>query len=248
MRRARHDGRRTGDLLSLTPPPTLSPTADHLYRQAAGRAYHEGKRSLNPRGLEWVLRLRAEKFQRWVAETDVVFELGTGAGWNLGQLRCARRIGSDPAEFLAERVRSLGIEFVSDSTALPDETAQVALCHHVLEHVVNPAAALNELRRILRPGGRLIVHVPWEVERSYSRFRRDEPNYHLFTWNPQNLGNFLSVLGWNVQEARVRSYGYDRFAANAAVRWHLGERGFRLLRRFLMILRPLREAEVVAQR
>lgn len=48
---------------------------------------------------EWVYRLRAEKFQRWVKDTDTVFEYGVGAGWNLARLRCGRRVGFDAAGF-----------------------------------------------------------------------------------------------------------------------------------------------------
>jgi hypothetical protein len=59
---------------------------------------------------------------------------------------------------------------------------------------------------------------------------------------------------WNVDIAAtierigVRAYGYDRFAANGAARWRLGEAGFRLLRRAQVLLRPLREVELVAVR
>ncbi len=195
-----------------------------------------------------MFRARAEKFRRWVRETDVVFELGVGAGWNLAQLVCARRVGSDPAQFLEARLRDLGIEFHSDPTSVPDATADVALCHQTLEHVLDPPVALRELARILKPGGRLVVHVPWERERRYARYDAAEPNHHLYTWNVQTLGNLMTTLGWRVREIGVRRYGYDRFAANAAAAWRLGEAGFRCLRRALILVRPLFEVEVVAER
>jgi SAM-dependent methyltransferase len=43
--------------------------------------------------------------------------------------------------------------------ALPDRAIDVAIVNHVLEHV-DDAAALSELYRVLRPGGRLIASVP----------------------------------------------------------------------------------------
>jgi len=42
---------------------------------------------------------------------------------------------------------------------LPDESFDVIVCSHVLEHV-DDRAALSELHRILRPSGRLILMVP----------------------------------------------------------------------------------------
>lgn len=53
-----------------------------------------------------------------------------------------------------------------EAIALPDASVDVILANHVLEHV-DDTKALPELRRILRPGGRLIMTVPiaegWET-------------------------------------------------------------------------------------
>jgi SAM-dependent methyltransferase len=232
----------------MIPPPANPNAASALYQGLAGREYHEGKRALRPEAAEWVMKLRAAKLQHWVRDGDVVLELGVGAGWNLGRLRCTRRIGCDAAGFLSDRVKALGIEFVTELREVPDAAADVVLCHHTLEHLLEPAAALGQLARILKPGGRLVLHAPWERERRYARYQPEEPNHHLFNWNPQNLGNLLSVLGYRVESAGVRRYGYDRFAANLAVRLHAGEQAFRLLRAALIALRPLREVELIAAR
>lgn len=46
------------------------------------------------------------------------------------------------------------------ATGLPDDSYDVVICNHVLEHVDNYMTALKEVRRILRPGGILICSVP----------------------------------------------------------------------------------------
>lgn len=224
------------------------PSADAavLYRGESGRVYHEVKRALDPGALPWVMALRARKFQTYVQTAHVVFELGVGAGWNLGALRCARRIGCDASTFLSPQLTALGIEFVSDLYAVPDSLADVVICHQTLEHLLDPAETLRQLRRVLIKDGRLILHVPWERERRYAHYRQDEPNHHLFNWNAQNLGNLVSVVGYKIESLNVRKYGYDRFAANLAFRCHLGEMGFRFLRACLVALRPFREVELVA--
>jgi len=222
--------------------------AAKLYHGVSGLEYHERKRALRPEALEWVMTLRAGKFQPRVHPDDAVFELGVGSGWNLGRLVCARRIGCDTSAFLAERVAALGIEFVTDITAVPDATAHVAICHQALEHLLAPAEALKQLARILKPQGKLILHVPWEREWRYSRYHTTDPNHHLYNWNAQNLGNLVAVLGYRVESIAIRRYGYDRFAANLAVRWHIGERGFRIVRKGLIALRPLLEVELNAVR
>lgn len=46
--------------------------------------------------------------------------------------------------------------------ALPfaDGTADFVICSHVIEHVADPFGMLDEIRRVLRPGGRAVVVVP----------------------------------------------------------------------------------------
>ncbi|MEQ2007674.1 MAG: methyltransferase domain-containing protein [Limisphaerales bacterium] len=142
-------------------------SAARHYQGAAGRAYHEGKRSLPTEAFPWVARLRAEKFASHVRATDTVVEFGVGAGWNLAGLKCARRVGFDVSDFLEPAVRERGMEFARDSAALADASADVVICHHMLEHALNPAASLAEIRRVLKPGGKLLLHVPFEKERRY---------------------------------------------------------------------------------
>lgn len=225
-----------------------SDPAAALYRGDPGRAYHEGKRGLPAVAVPWVHRLRADKFQPWVKTEDVVFELGVGAGWNLAALGCSRRVGCDTADspVVREALRGLGIEFVGRTEEAPDGLADVVLCHHTLEHLLEPAAGLRELRRILKPAGRLVAHVPWERESRYARYAPDEPNHHLHGWNAQTLGNLAAVLGWRIERIGIRRYGYDRLAAKLASRLRIGEGGFRRVRSLLIALRPLHEVELVA--
>lgn len=229
-------------------PMSAADAARAAYRGDAGRAYHEGKRALPPAAVPWVTRARAELFQPHVRPGDAVFEFGCGYGWNLGALHCARRVGHDVADRVQAEVLATGAEFAVDTATLPDAAFEVVLCHHALEHVPDPLVVLAELRRLLKPGGRLLLAVPYESERRYRRFDPTEPNHHLFAWNVQTLGNLVTVAGFQVRHAGLRRYGYDRFAAKLAVRLHAGEAGFRLLRGLGHALVPLREVAVVAER
>ncbi len=224
-----------------------NPAARH-YQGAAGRAYHEGKRGIPPEAFAWVARLRAEKFAPHVLPSDTVVEFGVGAGWNLAELKCARRIGFDVSDFLASAVRDLGIEFVSDASMIADASADVVICHHMLEHALNPAASLAEIRRVLKPGGKLLLCVPFEKEARYRSFDPAEPNHHLFSWNVQTLGNLVTECGFTLASTGLGQFGYDRAAAAWAVKFKLGERGFRWLRSLVHLFLPASEVRVVAMK
>jgi len=54
------------------------------------------------------------------------------------------------------------IDYVCDITRipLPDGSLEAIVCTEVIEHVVNPMAALAEFARLLKPGGRLFLTAP----------------------------------------------------------------------------------------
>jgi SAM-dependent methyltransferase len=69
---------------------------------------------------------------------------------------------------------------------LPDESFDCVICLEVLEHVADPFAAALELQRILRPGGNLLLTVPFlhgyhGVIDSQSATHDDFPDYWRFT-------------------------------------------------------------------
>jgi SAM-dependent methyltransferase len=54
-------------------------------------------------------------------------------------------------------------DIVGDIHCLPFEnnSKEAILCLAVLEHVENPIKAMSELHRVLKPGGRLLIYVPF---------------------------------------------------------------------------------------
>jgi SAM-dependent methyltransferase len=78
------------------------------------------------------------------------------------------------------------LDAIADLTALPFREASFDACINIvtLEHVREPACALREIERTLKPGGRLLAIVPheWEVHQSphdYYRYTRHGIAYLL---------------------------------------------------------------------
>ncbi|MGA1236875.1 MAG: methyltransferase domain-containing protein [Limisphaerales bacterium] len=221
-------------------------TQENRYRGTAGQAYHEGKRQIPTPAYPWVARARARKLSRFIPLNAVVLEYGVGYGWNLAALPCQKRLGYDIAESVAQQAREHGIQFFHNEHDIPQHTAHILLCHHVLEHLLHPTATLQRFKQWLAPQGQLLLIVPWEREKNLQRYQPNEPNHHLYSWSPQSLGNLLADCNYTVHHATALTYGYDRFAAKWAHRTHTGETGFRLLRKTLQTLRPLRESLALA--
>jgi SAM-dependent methyltransferase len=226
----------------------VSGASDQFYRGEAGQRYQQQKRAVPDEAIPWVARLRSEKLQPHIRATDTVVEFGAGLGWNLANLNCARRIATDLEDFLPAKLKRAGVEFHSGSAALSDATAHVIICHHVLEHVEDPGEMLREARRILKPQGKILVFVPYEKEAKYRHYDPNEPNHHLFSWNAQTLGNLVAAQEFTVLSCKIGEFGYDRFASKLAIRFHLGENGFRAIRRLAHAFRPGREVQLVASK
>ena len=67
---------------------------------------------------------------------------------------------SDWSESVHEGARRADIVASLDALPVADASFDLVVCTQVLEHVPEPAAVLEELRRVLRPGGELWLTVP----------------------------------------------------------------------------------------
>jgi ubiquinone/menaquinone biosynthesis C-methylase UbiE len=98
-----------------------------------------------------------------------VLEVGCGAGHLLARLPAGRAVGMDLAESLLARTRTrLGARAAlaqGDAVALPfaSDAFDRVYCSEVLEHLVDPRAAVAEIARVLRPGGVAVLSVPNEA-------------------------------------------------------------------------------------
>ena len=71
--------------------------------------------------------------------------------------------GVEPSKAAVDRAKSLGLKVhlgMLHDAQFPDSTFDSVSLYHVLEHTPNPVAILTECRRILNPGGEIVVGVP----------------------------------------------------------------------------------------
>jgi ubiquinone/menaquinone biosynthesis C-methylase UbiE len=112
---------------------------------------------------------RERLLRQHLREGDRVLDLGCGTGWAaaLAHARgAATSVGADVAEAALARARAAHagpqFELVPFDGPLPfdDNAFDLVWASEVIEHVADTARWLSEVRRVLGPGGRLLLTTP----------------------------------------------------------------------------------------
>ncbi|MBI5442097.1 MAG: methyltransferase domain-containing protein [Deltaproteobacteria bacterium] len=142
-----------------------------------------------------------------IPERGTVVDVGAGPCLFINEVKAARRIAVDANETLAQSAGP-GVEAVVDGNvdlpSIPDGTADTVFMSNFLEHLASPAEVLHVLsaaRRILRPGGEILVLQP--------NFRLGPSRYfdfvdHVVILTDRSLVEGLEATGFAVRELRVR--------------------------------------------
>ncbi|MCB9139541.1 MAG: class I SAM-dependent methyltransferase [Caldilineaceae bacterium] len=103
-----------------------------------------------------------------------------------------------------------------------DESFDAVTMWDVLEHVHDPAATLREIRRILRPGGLLLVRVPnlasWDARLFGEYWAGLDAPRHLYVFTPGTLSRLMGRAGFQVIDESTNIGGYPTFALSVRFR------------------------------
>lgn len=179
--------------------PDSNPASDYYHGESGDRYFEEYHYPMALGGSF----LNVPLYQPYVGPNDVVLDFACGSGQLLTLLRAGRKLGVEISEPAVAAARARGLDIYERIEDVPSGLVDVVISNHGLEHTLEPHRVLGELRRLTKPGGRLVLYLPadsWWRERSYPQ--RD-PDHHLYTWTPLLLGNLLSEAGWGVEQARL---------------------------------------------
>ena len=115
--------------------------------------------------IDWSLRRVKQKVYRDLP--DRIVEIGPGVGANFryyppGTTVVAVEPNQQMHTRLKANARAAGIDLVlegtvAEATGIPSESAEVVVSNLVLCTVLDPAKAISEAHRVLKPGGRLLL-------------------------------------------------------------------------------------------
>jgi ubiquinone/menaquinone biosynthesis C-methylase UbiE len=140
-----------------------------------------------------------------------IVDIGAGPGFLAAEMAAegARVVAVDPSASMRELAHARGVEFaIEDGSAealpLPDGSVDAAVATQVLEYVPDVPGALAEIRRVLRPGGRvLLLDTDWDSVVWHSS-DADRTRAVLAAWEehladpylPRTLGGALREAGF----------------------------------------------------
>jgi SAM-dependent methyltransferase len=140
--------------------------------------------------------------------SGIVLDAGCGVGAYLDRLADGARLAVG-VELDAERAaeartrtahagRAAGVvRAVGEALPFRPGSVDLVLSHEVLEHVADDRRSVEEIARVLRPGGRAVVFVPnrgypFETHGVYWRGRYRFGNFPLVNYLPSSLRNRLA--------------------------------------------------------
>lgn len=121
-----------------------------------------------------------------------------------------------------------GVDDIADITNLDiysDNSFDIILCSHVLEHITDDRKALGELYRVLRPGGFAIIMAPvlLDLENDFEdntittvsgRWKYFGQDDHVRIYSKEGLCNKMKEAGFVVKQLGIDHFGEQIFEKN----------------------------------
>lgn len=206
-------------------------------RSRIARMMTKAVRALDARSLREVLGRRAKVLEVGCADGEFLAYLRDRYSWEV--------TGLDTDIDSVTRARcNFQLDAISGSifdAKLPSESLDGVILKHTIEHLHSPRETLDEIHRILRPGGKLFLWLPnldsWEARVFGKHWSGYEVPRHLYTFSASSILAMLRRCHFTVRRLHFSSIPNDwinslRFLAG-------GWRAPMLIQRTLVIHNPL---------
>jgi SAM-dependent methyltransferase len=189
---------------------------DSLYSEAY---YGKGRKkfaSLLESTIATITLLKWKRLRPLMRPGDAFLDIGCGRGTLVNLARAAGMEGYGLERHFPGAPFSPHIFYHDlNECRFPDNHFQVVVLWHVLEHLPAPVETLQEIYRILKPGGRLSLAVPnyggSQAQASQRHwFHLDLPR-HFWQFDSSSLDRMVAGVGFTIDRRSTLSLEYDSY-------------------------------------
>lgn len=159
----------------------------------------------------WLNGLKSSPF-RWVPSNVRVLDIGCGFGESLGyyQARGCDVYGVEADENVRRVAKKFGYKVhvgLFDPEVYERDYFEFVTMSQVIEHVADPLEVLRGVRRILKPGGELVLSTPnangWGARLFGDKWINWHAPYHLHFFSDRSLRRAAEMAGLIVERKRT---------------------------------------------
>lgn len=190
------------NMLSTVPQPSLEKLPDY-YESEDYISHTDGKRSLFEKMYQIVKNIAIKNKIQLInqhSSKGKILDIGTGTGDFLAKAKDNgwKTIGIEPSEKAKNIARKKRVTFVENLSKIEEKSIDVITMWHVLEHVPNLNEYIIELKRILKPNGKLFIAVP--------NFNSYDANYYGKYWAAYDVPRHL----WHFSKYAIKKLFEDQ--------------------------------------
>jgi 2-polyprenyl-3-methyl-5-hydroxy-6-metoxy-1,4-benzoquinol methylase len=155
---------------------------------------------------------RIKRINKKVVDKDRMLDVGSALGDSLVEARklgWQELYGVELSNYAAEKSKKRNLRINTGtltSVKYRSNYFDVVTLQDVIEHVKDPTAEINEVRRILKPGGYIFIVTP-DVDGIWAKILGQlwyhyKPGEHIMYFSQKSLGKFLNANGFINVETR----------------------------------------------
>lgn len=152
-------------------------------------------------------RKKKDNYRKCILLKGSILDIGSGTGHFLYSMKMAgwKTDGIEiniKARDYSRSLFNLDIHLPGEMESIPDNSYDCITLWHVLEHFHQPVNYFREIKRIIKPGGKVIVALPNSDSYDAGYYGSDWAAYdvprHLWHFNPQVFSRFANDNGFEI--------------------------------------------------
>lgn len=206
------------DLLATTPQPSSDElgsyyeSEDYISHTDSSRSWFEKiyqfiKKTAIQQKLKLVLAAQKNK--------GILLDIGCGTGDFLAAAKSSgwQVKGYEPNEKARKIAIQKGVELTYSTEDLKDNSVDVITMWHVLEHVPDVKAQITEIKRLVKPGGTVIIAVPnyksFDAQHYQNHWAAYDVPRHLWHFSKKSIQSLFAAQG--LELFQVKPMWFDSF-------------------------------------